>query len=288
MIEGLRLIRPLQFGPVSEVWQATLGHRPVIAKRYPTVRIDGPWPPPPDARILTAIAHRHIVRLLASGTDADQALVHVFEALDGETLAACMGRPDACGPDLAIRVLLDAGSALRWLHLRNPLAPRLHGDLSPANVFVCASGRVKLLDVSGQAPGQGEAAEGWVCGTAGFVSPDRARGASLRPCDEVYALGRVLEAIATADVAPWFQMLIAAMTAVDAEARPSIDDVMTFARARARLHPRAATRTPGDESLPTAGDPCSSRGWSRPAGSRRPFVRRTSGTPRRKTPGTPS
>jgi serine/threonine-protein kinase len=69
-----------------------------------------------------------------------------------------------------------------------------HGDLKPGNVLFASSGRPLLTDFGvARRPG-----EPWQGGTVGYLSPRRLSGAPASLADDVYALGRLLEDVASA------------------------------------------------------------------------------------------
>jgi serine/threonine protein kinase len=69
-----------------------------------------------------------------------------------------------------------------------------HGDLKPGNVLFTSDRRPLLTDFGiARRPG-----EPWQGGTVGFLSPRRLSGAPASLADDVYALGRLLEDVASA------------------------------------------------------------------------------------------
>lgn len=69
-----------------------------------------------------------------------------------------------------------------------------HGDIKPGNVLFSLSGRPLLTDFGlARRPG-----ESWQGGTIGYLSPQRLASAPVSLSDDVYALGRLLEDVASA------------------------------------------------------------------------------------------
>ncbi len=102
-----------------------------------------------------------------------------------------------------------------------------HGDIKPGNVLFRADGRPLLTDFGlARRPG-----EPWAGGTPGYLSPRRLQGAPAALSDDVYALGRLLDDVASAlgDRAP--ESLRALVERCLADDRP--DDAMHLHEPRA-------------------------------------------------------
>lgn len=156
-----------------------------------------------EAQRMLELIHPNIVRVYDSDQDGDQHFL-VMELLRGRTLAAVLkergGRgldwPQACG------FIRSVGAALACAHANG----LIHGDLKPANVFICLDGRVKVLDfglAQRPAAAQGENAENREDGedstvrlldkvgalTPSFASPERLEGLAPSPACDLFAFG---------------------------------------------------------------------------------------------------
>lgn len=199
MRRPLRLLRPLGFGPASEVWLAMLGSREVVVRRHVALAAH-PFPPPPAPGVLAALRHPCIVRLLDHGVDADGIVVHVFERLAGRPLAeAARAGLDAT---TITRCLAAISDALHFMHEQAPVAPRIHGDLSPRNVVLLATGRPKLIDLLATRPGEHPAGPGVIVGTLPFLAPEVLAGGPPVEASDVWALASTLVWAARGDL-PW-------------------------------------------------------------------------------------
>lgn len=191
-----RLTRCLSQGGMGEVWEAVhvdLGRVvalkliPEAASRSPEARARFKS----EARAVARLDHPGVVNVHDFGIAGDGRFYYVMELLSGATLAERLKE----GPlhwRLAVRVAMDAANALGAAHL----AGLLHRDITPANLFVTADGRVKLIDfgvarhiesveeAGGDAP--------LVVGTPEYVSPEQAAGAPADSRSDLYALGVVL------------------------------------------------------------------------------------------------
>lgn len=137
-----------------------------------------------EYRLVGGLVHPNLVRQYELGED-ERGLYLLMEVVDGVDLVAfCGGR---IGASLALALALpQLLAALRFLHQRG-LA---HGDLSPANVLVRRDGRLKLLDFGLSAALDGAPrAHG---GTAGYLAPERLRGAPPSAEGDRFALGALL------------------------------------------------------------------------------------------------
>jgi serine/threonine protein kinase len=150
-----------------------------------------------EALAASALNHPNILTIYEIG-EAEGKNFIATEFVDGSTLSK---RIDA-GP-LAVTESLDLGiqiaSALSAAHA----AGIIHRDIKPANVMVRIDGFVKVLDFgiakyvqanNDNASGASvvETAPGAVMGTAAYMSPEQARGASVDARTDLWSLGAML------------------------------------------------------------------------------------------------
>jgi RNA polymerase sigma-70 factor (ECF subfamily) len=153
-----------------------------------------------EAKALAALSHPNLVAIFDLGTDQGIRFV-VMEFLAGETLRERLVRGA-----LPLPRVLEVGAAvadgLAAAHARGII----HRDLKPANIFLTGSGPVKVLDFGlarlvSAAP-LGPTVDfvtevGRVMGTAGYMSPEQARGDIPDGRGDIFALGCVLYEMAT-------------------------------------------------------------------------------------------
>ncbi|HKQ50622.1 MAG TPA: protein kinase [Phycisphaerae bacterium] len=161
-----------------------------------------------EARTLATLSHPNIAAIYGFEEQDGQRLL-VMELADGETLAERLGR----GP-LPIEEALDTArkiaEALEAAHEKGIV----HRDLKPANVKLAPDGSVKVLDfgLAKALLGDGSSAPshsptelahsptltgeftrpGVILGTAGYMSPEQARGRSVDKRTDIWAFGCVL------------------------------------------------------------------------------------------------
>ena len=155
-----------------------------------------------EAQVLATLNHPHIAQIYAVVDLPQGSAALVMELVDGVDLAVRLGR----GPvplDEALPIVRQIVEALEYAHERGII----HRDLKPANVMLAADGTVKLLDfglarlVTGGAPAATDAATftspaptnlGLILGTAGYMSPEQAKGKPVDRRADIWAIGAIL------------------------------------------------------------------------------------------------
>ena len=150
-----------------------------------------------EARAAAALNHPNILAVYDIGQQ-DGAPYIVCELLEGQTLRAKLHT----GPvpvRKAVDCALQIARGLAVAHGRGIV----HRDLKPENVFVTRDGQVKILDfglakLTRAEPGGNDVTRtiesdvGSVVGTAGYMSPEQARGKPADARSDLFALGAVL------------------------------------------------------------------------------------------------
>jgi serine/threonine-protein kinase len=113
----------------------------------------------------------------------------VMEYLPGGSLADRLQREGAQPVGRALQWLHQAAQALDAAHAHGVV----HRDVKPANLLLDDDDRVHVADfgVASAAGMTSLTAEGTVVGTAGYLSPEQARGERATPASDRYALGVV-------------------------------------------------------------------------------------------------
>lgn len=161
-----------------------------------------------EARVVASLNHPNIAAIHGI-EESDGIRGLVLEFVEGETLADRLERAGGAGRfGLSLRETLDYGrqiaDALESAHEKGIT----HRDLKPANVTITPAGVLKLLDfgiakvLTGDRPGidlthaQTAALDvtqaGLILGTAGYMSPEQARGKPVDRRADIWAFGCVL------------------------------------------------------------------------------------------------
>lgn len=197
--ERYQLIDVVGRGGMAVVWRAvdrTLGrqvavkvlHAPMAADPRALARFRR------EATASASVTHPGMVAMYDVGADGDDHFL-VMELLDGENLAARLGRDGRLGVDEAAAVGASVADALAALHR----VGLVHRDVKPSNIMLTDDGRVKLMDL-GIVQGQHHTAltaAASVIGTAAYLSPEQAQGLRATPASDIYGLGCVLFHITT-------------------------------------------------------------------------------------------
>jgi len=152
-----------------------------------------------EARAVAALNHSHICALYDVGPD-----YLVMELVEGPTLAERIAR-GSIPVDESLGIALQIAEALEAAHEKGVV----HRDLKPGNIKVTPDGTVKVLDFGLAKMPEPSSAEGTprhsptvtleqvtragiVLGTAAYMSPEQARGASVDKRADIWAFGCVL------------------------------------------------------------------------------------------------
>src|SRR4051794_22725513 len=144
-----------------------------------------------EARAAASLSHPHICRLYDYGAERGRAYM-VLEYLDGGSLEDRLRahEPDPLPDGETLRVAAEVASGLAHAHERG----LVHRDLKPANMLFDAEGRAKIADFGiARMRGTGTLTEaGTVLGTASYLSPEQATGATPGPASDIYSFGVIL------------------------------------------------------------------------------------------------
>ena len=155
-----------------------------------------------EAKALAVLNHPHVATLYGF-EQWNGAYFLVMELIEGETLAERIARgPIPTGE--ALRIARQIAEALEAAHEKGII----HRDLKPGNIKITPDGSVKVLDFGlakalDTAPGSAilsnsptvmdsGAASGIILGTAGYLSPEQAKGRPADARSDIFSFGCVL------------------------------------------------------------------------------------------------
>jgi serine/threonine-protein kinase len=154
-----------------------------------------------EAKLLAALNHPHIA--VVYGLDEHEGTKFLaMELVEGETLQRKL--QDALPVEEALRLALQVAEALEAAHEKGVV----HRDLKPANIMVTGNGQVKVLDFGLAKAFSGDpnstmianspalslamTQQGFILGTAGYMSPEQASGQATDQRADIWAFGVVL------------------------------------------------------------------------------------------------
>jgi serine/threonine-protein kinase len=141
-----------------------------------------------EARAAARLNHPNIVQVYDQSQGGMSYIVQ--EYVEGETLKDLIRRESPLDPRRAITIALQILAALRVAHQQGVI----HRDVKPQNILMQPDGKLKVADFGiASAGGDTEMTEaGSIVGTAQYLAPEQARGLTVGPPADLYALGIVL------------------------------------------------------------------------------------------------
>ena len=142
-----------------------------------------------EALASARISHPNLVAVFDTGSE-DGVHYIVMEHVRGETLADVLRRDGRLPPNRATRIATSVADALGVAHA----AGIVHRDVKPANVMLTPDGRTKLMDlgIARSMDGESITRTSSILGSAGYISPEQARGDPVDSRSDIYSLGCVM------------------------------------------------------------------------------------------------
>jgi eukaryotic-like serine/threonine-protein kinase len=185
-------------GGMGEVWRGTdvILNRPVAVKLLSDTHADDESFRArfrAEARYAASLSHAGIARVFDYGESSQLGGAYlIMELVNGEPLSAILDRVGRLPPGATLDIIGQAANALHAAHQ----AGIVHRDIKPGNLLVTADGTTKITDFGiATAVRASQAAHltqtGIVMGTAMYVSPEQATGATVTAASDIYSLGIV-------------------------------------------------------------------------------------------------
>ncbi len=182
-----------------------------------------------EMRLLAKLNHHGLVTLFDAGTAVQghrEVPFLVMELIPGSDLRRRIAAGPITGAEVA-RIGSELAEALQYIHHHGVV----HRDVKPANILLAkyaerAGFRTKLADfgIARMVEGARLTATNTVPGTAAYLSPEQASGASVGPAADIYSLGLVLLEALTGKVAFSGPPLEAAVARLSRD--PAVPDVV--------------------------------------------------------------
>ncbi len=161
-----------------------------------------------EARLAARLEHPGIVQVFDFG-EHDGSLFMAMELVDGTTvgrlLRSVASRRETLALGPALHIAYEAASALAYAHgLRDETGEPLsivHRDVSPANLLLDRSGRVRLTDfgIARCRTTVSRTDDGHIRGKLGYMSPEQVVGDAVDAKSDVFTLGVVLAELLLAE-----------------------------------------------------------------------------------------
>ncbi len=140
-----------------------------------------------EARSAAALNHPHVVPVYYWGRSEDGRYYMTMEYVSGGTLKDRLG--NALDPSTVTGLGLQVADALGFAHEHGVI----HRDVKPHNILLTEVGEAKVADfgIARAATVTTTSQSSPFMGTAGYMSPEQAKGESVGPASDLYSLGVV-------------------------------------------------------------------------------------------------
>jgi eukaryotic-like serine/threonine-protein kinase len=142
-----------------------------------------------EARAAARLDHPNVVKVYNVIEDGGDHWI-VMEPLSGRTMADAVAADGPLPAAEVRRIALQLVDALRAVHR----AGLVHSDVKPANVQLCADGRVVLMDfgIAVAMEDQQTLPSDMLAGSPAYMSPERARADRIGPASDLFSLGATM------------------------------------------------------------------------------------------------
>lgn len=152
-----------------------------------------------EGRLAAHISSPHVVQTLDLGRAEDDSLYLVMELVVGVSLAALvravLRSKSQLPPAVAVEILSQAAAGLHDAHEARTMYGQpleiVHRDISPQNILVDVSGRVRITDfgVARALERATHTQSGEVKGKIGYFAPEQVRGKNVDRRTDIFAMG---------------------------------------------------------------------------------------------------
>ncbi|MCA9738142.1 MAG: serine/threonine protein kinase, partial [Gemmatimonadetes bacterium] len=150
-----------------------------------------------EAQTLAQLAHEGIVHIYDVEEHEGSHFI-IMEFVGGGSLGGVIERESPLPVDRTLEITAQVASALAAAHRRGII----HRDIKPDNILFNEEGRPRLTDfgIAHMRDGNSKTKTGVMLGTPYYMSPEQARGRSVTPASDLYALGVLMYEMLTGEV----------------------------------------------------------------------------------------
>lgn len=151
-----------------------------------------------EARSAAALNHPNIVPIYVWGRAEDGTYYMAMEYVPGGTLRDHVRSNGPLDSDTAAELGSQVARALGFAHEHGVI----HRDIKSQNILVTEAGEAKVADfgIARAAATTTTSRSSLILGTAGYMSPEQAKGEPVGPSSDLYSLGMVLYEMLTGEL----------------------------------------------------------------------------------------
>jgi hypothetical protein len=146
-----------------------------------------------EARSAGQLSHKNIITIFELGEE-DRRAYMVMEFVEGEDLKTRIGRGERMSLEDKLRLVSEIGEGLAHAHQKKVI----HRDIKPGNIYITASGTVKILDFGLAHVASSDITKtGSVLGTPNYMSPEQVRGDRVDHRSDLFSTGALFYELLT-------------------------------------------------------------------------------------------
>ena len=151
-----------------------------------------------EARSAASLSHPRIIVVYDWGRSVNGTYCMAMEYASGGTLKDRILEDGPLPPRKAAKVASQIAEGLGFAHERGVI----HRDVKPQNVLLTEAGDAKVADfgIARAATATTTSRSNLILGTAGYMSPEQAKGGRVGPASDLYSLGVVLYEMLTGEL----------------------------------------------------------------------------------------
>jgi hypothetical protein len=146
-----------------------------------------------EARSAGQLSHKNIITIFELGEE-DRRAYMVMEYVEGEDLKNRMARGERLSLEDKLRLVSELAEGLAHAHQKKVI----HRDIKPGNIYITASGTVKILDFGLAHVASSDITKtGSVLGTPNYMSPEQVRGDKVDHRSDLFSTGALFYELLT-------------------------------------------------------------------------------------------